>query len=597
MPEAKRKSLPEWMRAHLTVNQRFLILCVVTGFLCGCVAVIFHFSIELLFEGLWHFAKNQDPIVFIIVMVAAPTLGGLLVGLVSQRFGQEAVGSGIPQTKYAYYNKGGKIRSYIGLLRIILGSFYIGLGNALGREGPTVHVSAAIASRLGRWGFQDAARVQSMLPVGMAAGIAAAFNAPLSALTFVFEELLDNFAMKALGGMIIAVVVAAAVSRSILGEDPILSTHLQTNYQTSAWMLVAIPLGILAGLLGHCFTTSTLTIRGFFKARKPLPMWALPASGGLSCGILGISAYYITSNLGNAQNSVFSIGYNGLESAFQNQLSVSILLTLLICKFFAVVLNYASGGSGGLFSPTLFMGGMLGALIGIGLTNAQHWGIWIPSFPPDSKVIGGCVLLGMGAMFAAVVGCPFTSLIIIFEMTGNYDLVLPLMAGNMIAWKISHKLRPIEIYNSLLLQDGLSLRALPAYRGVKDYRQLPTQAIMTHDVFKVRAEETLEQALSRISEEKQRFHGYPVMNEEDQLTGVITFHELREHDPAIRVDELLKEQKVVSVTPTTTIRDAAFKMIEHDFQHVPVVSPTDPKRLLGWLTANDIARQQNAVET
>ncbi|MGJ8723130.1 MAG: chloride channel protein [Roseibacillus sp.] len=597
MAEATPKTLPDWMRARLSVNQRFLLMCLVAGLLCGLAAVAFHFAIEFLFHNLWSFAKSQDPKMFVVVMITAPTFAGLLVGIASQKFVPEAIGSGIPQTKYAYYNKGGKIRSYVGILRLALGSLYIGLGNSLGREGPTVHISAAISSRLGRWAFQDATRVQSMLPVGMAAGIAAAFNAPLSALTFVFEELLDNFSMKALGGMVIAVVVAAAVSRSILGEDPILAAHLQTDYKTSAWMLIALPLGVAAGLLGHIFTASTLGLRGLLKKQKALPAWILPASGGLSCGILGISAYYLTSNLGNPQNSVFSIGYESLEAAFENQLSISILATLLLFKFIAVVLNYASGGSGGLFSPTLFLGGLLGALIGIGFTHLHHLGDWVPLFPTDDKVIGACVLLGMGAMFAAVIGCPFTSLIIIFEMTGSYDLILPLMAGNMLAWQISKKLRPIEIYNSLLLQDGITLRSLPAYRGVRDYRELPVQAIMTPEIFKLSSDKSIGNCLQLIREKNGRFHGYPVVDSENDLLGVITHHELREHPPQTPLLELITEQKLLTVTTSTTIRDAAHKMIDHDFQQVPVVSPANPKRLLGWLTLNDIARQQNASES
>ena len=597
MAAASLRNLPDWMRAHLSVNQRFLLTCLVAGLLCGLSAVAFHFAIEILFTNLWTFGKSQNPTVFVAIMLAAPTLGGLLVGVMSYKYCPEVVGSGIPQTKSAYYNKGGKIRSHIGLLRLVLGSLYIGLGNSLGREGPTVHVSAAISSRLGRWAFKDPARVQSMLPVGMAAGIAAAFNAPLSALTFVFEELLDDFAMKALGGMIIAVVVAAAVSRSILGEDPILAAHLQTDYQTSAWMLIALPLGVACGLVGHLFTASTLGLRGFFKERKSLPAWILPASGGLSCGILGISAYYITSHLGNAQNSVFSIGYESLEAAFKNQLSVSILLTLLVFKFIAVVVNYASGGSGGLFSPTLFFGGMLGALVGIGFTNLHHFADWIPLLPSDSKVIGACVLLGMGAMFAAVVGCPFTSLIIIFEMTGSYDLILPLMAGNMIAWQISKKLQPIEIYNALLLQDGVTLRSLPAYRGARDYRELPVQAIMTPEVFKLRSNKTAAEALQHIRDKSRRYHGYPIIDAKKALVGVTTLHELRQLPPETPLADLVTDQKLLTVTTSTTIRDAANRMIDADFQQVPVVSPSHPKRLLGWLTLNDIARQQNASES
>lgn len=597
MADDIRKTLPDWMRARFSVNQRFLLMCLLAGLLCGLAAVAFHFAIEFLFHNLWHFAQSQEPVAFIAIMIAAPTFAGLVVGVVSQKFVPEAIGSGIPQTKYAYYNKGGKIRSYVGLLRLTLGSLYIGLGNSLGREGPTVHISAAISSRLGRWAFQDATRVQSMLPVGMAAGIAAAFNAPLAALTFVFEELLDNFSMKALGGMVIAVVVAAAVSRSILGEDPILAAHLQSDYQTSAWMLIALPLGIAAGLLGHLFTSATLGLRGFLKKRQALPAWLLPASGGLSCGILGIGAYYLTSSLGNARNSVFSIGYDSLEAAFENELSVPILATLLLFKLAAVVLNYASGGSGGLFSPTLFLGGLLGALVGIGFTHLHHFGDWVPLFPADDKVIGACVLLGMGALFAAVIGCPFTSLIIIFEMTGNYDLILPLMAGNMLAWQISKKLRPIEIYNSLLLQDGITLRALPAYRGARDYRELPVQAIMTPDVFALQEQALLGDCLQDIRSQNRRFHGYPVLDATDHLVGVITHRELREHPTETRLGDLLHNQTLLSVATNTTIRDAAHRMIDHDIQQVPVVTPSNPRKLLGWLTLNDIARQQNASES
>jgi CIC family chloride channel protein len=596
MSEWMKRTLPDWMRARLSDNQRFLALCVLSGFLCGLTAVAFHLSIHHLFDWLWEFAEGQDPVKFCVILLAAPTLGGLLVGLAVHYFAPEAAGSGIPQTKAAYYNKGGKISGRTGILRFILGTLYVGLGNSLGREGPTVHVSAAISSRIGRWAFNDPARVQSMLPVGMAAGIAAAFNAPLSALTFVFEELLDNFSMKAIGGMVIAVVIAAAVSRTILGEDPVLMAKISEDYKTSAWMLVALPLGVAAGLIGHLFVRSTLNMRAWFKNRKVLPSWVSPAAGGLSCGILGLAAFYFTGHLGNEQNSVFSIGYQSLESAFENKLTVGIIAALLVFKFLAVVINYASGGSGGLFSPTLFLGGMLGGLIGVGLADLQHLGEWIPAFPTDSKVIGGCVLLGMGAMFAAVVRCPFTSLIIIFEMTGNYSLILPLMAGNVLAWQIARHLQPVSIYNALLLQDGISLRTLPAYRGAKDYRKLPVQLIMTHEVFPLLSTETPASALKRIAAENRKYHAYPVVDAEGRLDGIVTMHELKERGDAGALSEIYGDHEVISVTLDSPIRDAANRMIVRNLQQVPVVSKADPDKLLGWLTLNDIARQQNAAE-
>ena len=204
-----KRSLPDWMRRSLNDGQRFLVLCLVVGLLCGLTAVLFHLTIHHLFDWLWSQAEGRDPLAFCAILIGAPTFAGLVVGVAVSRFCPEAAGSGIPQTKAAYYNRGGKISGRVGIWRFVLGSLYVGFGNSLGREGPTVHLSAAISSRIGRWAFRDPARVQAMLPVGMAAGIAAAFNAPLSALTFVFEELLDNFSMKALGGMVIAVVVAA----------------------------------------------------------------------------------------------------------------------------------------------------------------------------------------------------------------------------------------------------------------------------------------------------------------------------------------------------------------------------------------------------
>ena len=588
--------MAEWMRSRLSDAQRFLVLCVIVGFLCGLSAVAFHFSIHHIFDWLWEFASTQDPIWFCIILLAAPTFAGLLVGLGVRFLAPDAAGSGIPQTKAAYYNRGGKISGKTGILRFVLGSLYVGLGNSLGREGPTVHVSAAISSRIGRWAFKDPARVQAMLPVGMAAGIAAAFNAPLSALTFVFEELLDNFSMKAMGGMVVAVVIAAAVSRSILGEDPVLTARIAEDYKTSAWMLVALPLGVAAGFIGHLFVISTLNLRIWFQSRKTLPLWVNPAAGGLSCGILGLGAFYLTGNLGNAQNSVFSIGYQSLEAAFEYKLSVGIIATLLVAKFIAVVVNYASGGSGGLFSPTLFLGGMLGGLIGVGLADLQHMIAWIPAFPTDTRVIGGCVMLGMGAMFAAVVRCRFTSLIIIFEMTGNYSLILPLMAGNMLAFYIAKRLHSTSIYSALLLQDGVSLRKLPAYRGVQDYRKLPVQSIMTHEVFSLKGESNPGEALDHILQENKNYHAYPVVDREGKLIGVLTKRELKEQSQATSLAEICVGREVVSVLLDSSIRDAANHMIVRNLQQVPVVSQADPQKLLGWLTLNDIARQQNAAE-
>jgi CIC family chloride channel protein len=221
---------------------------------------------------------------------------------------------------------------------------------------------------------------------------------------------------------------------------------------------------------------------------------------------------------------------------------------------------------------------------------------WIPEFPGDARVIEACVLLGMGAMFAAVVRCPFTSLIIIFEMTGNYSLILPLMAGNMLAWQIARRLQPVSIYNALLLQDGVSLRKLPAYRGAQDYRKLPVQVIMTHEVTVLHDSEPPAAALQRTNSEDMSFRAYPVMDSEGHLVGVVSRRELERSRDAATIAAILLDREVISVTMETPIRDAAQRMLAAKVRQVPVVSPADPRKLMGWLTLNDIARQQNAVE-
>ncbi len=581
------------MRARFTDGQRFLILCMIAGFLCGLAAVAFHLAIHYSFDFIWYSAEALGPW-FWVVMPFIPALGGLAAGIILAKFAPGAVGSGIPQTKASYYNDFGIMSLKEAFWRFILGTLFIGTGNSLGREGPTVHMCAAIASKLGQAFGLAKARIQAMVPIGMGAGIAAAFNAPISALFFVFEELLDDFSTKALGGLVVAVVVAAATSRLLLGEDPVLTVPIHEDIATSWWMLVGIPLGAACGFIGHGFVTALLKLRGKAKESN-VPRWLQPAAGGLAVGLLGTIAFYVTGLMGEPQHGVFSIGYGSLLTAFEGQLVFAVMLILFVFKFAATIINYATGGSGGLFSPTLFLGGMLGGIFGLGLVWLHnHTGLFHVENP--SEVIGACVLLGMGALFSSIVRCPFTSVLIIFEMTRNYSLILPLMAGNIISYFIAAHLRKVPLYNALLLQDGVNLRKLPAYQGVQDYRNLPVSTIMTYDVVSVDATLTPVAALEKIESGKTH-HGYPAVDGE-HLVGMVMHHELEEMRDA-KEERILKDilavQNIIYATPDTSIRGAANLMIRDDVLQIPIVSPKNERRLLGVLTLHDIARQQNAA--
>jgi len=397
--------------------------------------------------------------------------------------------------------------------------------------------------------------------------------------------------------VVVAVVIAAAISRGILGDQPILSGHLQTDYHVSLWMLVAIPLGLLAGLLGHLIVSSLLKLRGALRDnRNWFPLWLQPAVGGLLCGCLGVAGLFSTSAVsGRGERSVFSIGYESLDAAFENELLWQVLGILLIFKLIAVVVTYSSGGSGGLFSPALFLGGMLGGLVGTGL-SWFHTHLPIPGFPGTEEVVGACVLLGMGASFAAIIRCPFTSLIIIFEMTGNYSLILPLMAGNIIAWGVAKRLRPVGLYNALLLQDGITLKRMPSYRGPQDYRNLPVATIMTHETSALRGNATVQEELERLREAGKQHTFYPVTDAEGLLLGILNHSEMVSGPQDLELSGLVSEQEITMAHPDSSIREIANRMVARDLRLVPVVSQTEEGKLLGVVTLNDIARQRFAEE-
>lgn len=583
----KLNNLPNWMRGRLNDGQRFLALCICAGVLCGLVGVSFHLAITLLFEGLFGYYDGLG-VWAIPAMILSPAFAGLIVGLMIRYISPTAAGSGIPQTKAAYHQNFGVIKTTEAFWRFIIGTISVAFGNSLGREGPTVHICSAISSKLGRLFGLGKLRVQSMVPVGMGAGISAAFNAPISAITFVFEELFDNnFSSKALGGILIAVVVAAVVERSILGEHSALHAT-KAAFETSWWMLICLLIGPVAGLLGHTFTGLLLVLRQRFKQWQNFPSWAKPALGGLSVGLIGVTVWQFT----GGNHGVFSIGYDDLNSALNGKLLWQIMLLLFIGKFLATAICYASGASGGIFAPVLFLGSMLGGLLGA---------LMVQFFQLDTSVAAACALLGTGAFFAAVIRCPLTSVLIIFEMTHNYTLILPLMIGNFLAYMISVKLRRIPIYDALLLQDGISLKKLPAYRGQQDWRNLPVSTIMTHDCRSAIGSMNAAENLEAIKGIGHIHHGYPVVAEADthRLVGMVMHHELEEliaTGKEAPLSEILAEQRIISIHPDDSIRDAANTLVIKDVLQAPVVSRKDPGRLLGIVTLHDIARQQNAIE-
>ena len=431
------------MRRMPSERQRLLGVTILAGGLCGLAAVAFHLSIGWLEAHLIDRANAAHGYSWIWWTILTPGVGGLVVGLGLTYFAPAAAGSGIPQVKVAYALRNGYITSREAIGKFVLCALQIGMGASLGLEGPTVQICAGVSSLLARVARLSPKNCRRMASVGMAAGIAAAFNAPIAAITFTLEELIGDLDQTMLSGVIVAAALAAVVEHSILGSNPVF--HVQRAYtlgNASSLVWYAL-LGLLAALVSVAFTDSLLWLRAKFKLLANVPKWVQPSIGGLAVGSMAVLALQLFH-----LNGIAGDPYKTLTLALTGTVPVLCMMAFCVLKLASTVCSYSSGGSGGIFAPALFMGAMLGGSVGyLDVTLFHH----------SSDAIGAFAVVGMGAVFAGIIRAPMTSILIVFEMTGGYGLVLPLMIANMSAFALARHWRRTPIYEALLAQDGIFL--------------------------------------------------------------------------------------------------------------------------------------------
>jgi chloride channel protein, CIC family len=556
----------------LRQDQKLHLLTFLIGGTCGLAAVAFHWLLESAQNGIIYRLAADLSLSRIPLLVLVPAAGGLLAGAALYFHAPEARGSGIPQVKAAFFLDGGRIPARVIPAKMLLPVLNIGTGASLGREGPTVQICAAIASLLGRAFNLSRERLRSLVPVGAAAGLAAAFNTPIAAVTFTLEEILGDTAAKPLGSIVIASVIASVVERWLLGEHALFSVpayRLNGVGELPFYLL----LGLLAGLAATAFNVSLLRLRAWFVAQRRVPAWATPGAGGLAVGALGLAALLLT---GSA--SVYGVGYQQLAVVLQGPMPVRLLLVLGVLKLAATVVSYASGSSGGIFGPSLYVGGMLGGLVGL-LVN----GVLGPGTQP-----GAFALVGMGAVFAGIVRAPITSIVIIFEMTNNYSVILPLMAANITSYALASRLSRTPIYDALLLQDGLHLPHASGHA----LRRVQVAAAMVRDALPLDASWTVDETTRRIVAANRAPEAYPVLDADGRLMGMV-------ETPAIlaaagaglggrRVGELARPA-TVHAHPDHSLDIALVKLGRLGASALPVVSRKDTRELLGVVTTHAIA--------
>ncbi len=422
--------LPFIQRLRLRENHIFLALTIIIGVLAGLAAVLFTLAIR----GTTYLLFGIAPSYLRYILV--PSLMSLFTGFLLLKFFPEARGSGVPQTEAAYHLNQGNVPFRVAVGKFLTGVLCIGSGHSMGREGPSVQIGAGIASPIGKWFHLSPARAQSLVPVAAAAALAAAFNTPVAAVIFAMEEIIGDMNAALLGSTVVASVASVIVERSILGNSPIFHVP-EYHLVNPAELLAYLVLGIAGGIVSLAFCKGLLRTRAFFLA---MPRWTRilqPAMGGL---IIGVILIFFP--------QVMGVGYEYVDQALNGGLLLKTLLLLCLAKLVATIVSYASGNAGGIFAPSLYLGAMAGGTVGV----------LVHRFAPfPTADVGAYALVGMGTLFAGIIRAPMTSVFMIFELTQDYQVLVPLMIANMISFAISKRYQRVPLYHALLEQDQVHM--------------------------------------------------------------------------------------------------------------------------------------------
>lgn len=456
LPAARlRKWLEELRHSE---NQLVLLLSLVVGLLVGLVTVAFILITGRLAAHMYPAGGSGWR------RVLVPVLGSLSTGFLLARYFPFARGSGIPQTKFALIVNDGFIRFRTIMGKLLCCSTSLASGIALGREGPSVQVGAGIASVIGRNAGLSRESVKALVPVGCSAALAAAFNTPIAAVIFTLEEIMGDLHATVLGTAVLSSAASWMVLHYFLGDEPLFHVPPYRLVRISELAIYAA-LGIVGGLGSVVFVKLLLKMRERFLRLPKSTLWLQPAIGGLTVGVMG---YFLP--------DVMGVGYDLIDKVLNGDAVLTMVVLLCILKIVATATCYASGNAGGIFGPSLFIGAMMGAATG---AVAHHF------FPGLTADPGAYALVGMGTAFAGIIRTPFTSVIMIFELTRDYSIIVPLMISNTISYFISQKLQKDTVYEALAIQDGVHLpnhhsREQSAAGQISTVMQVPALILPAH---------------------------------------------------------------------------------------------------------------------
>jgi CIC family chloride channel protein len=553
-------------------RSRPIVLTSAYGLGAGIAAVAFQAAMNELYQLSLVNLSRESHTVFVIGSFGVIVSTSLLVGYLLNSFCREASGSGIPQLKLAFWKDFGVVPWRVVWVKFIAGVLSIGGGCSLGREGPSVQLAGGLASNMAGL-FGEAKQVRRLAAAaGAGAGLAAAFNAPLAAVTFVLEEIIGDLNSRLLGSVLLASVIGAFVVHALVGPQPAFTLK---GAQSPGWLVfVLTPVVAAAGaLVGVVFQKCTLALRARRQQFSRLPTWVRPSLGGVITWALGASLFVMTGHLG-----VFGLGYDDLSAGLKHDLTWKIAGLLLATKLVATIACYGLGGCGGIFSPTLFLGGMCGICLA-GLSA-----LIMPLSPPDQLALA---VVGMSACLGSVVRAPVTGILIVFEMTHEFSLVPALMIGALASETISRRMNRHSFYDSLIIQDGHQLEHVEPPRDMQNWHQLPVSAIAN---FRPIVLSDLSQAEVKTALATHPYQRFPVM-QKGLLAGILTRKEAESSIVERRAPNL---ETAVSCLRSQTVGQLQSQLIESTA--LMVVLLDEPKgKILGLITLHDLLRAEVSV--
>ncbi|MCB9062126.1 MAG: chloride channel protein [Halobacteriovoraceae bacterium] len=551
--------IQKFLKNEITEERTYFALTLLTGVLSGIVAVVVSKSIKFLTN---YFGTNQafDLNAFVYGLIAISISGWII----TRKF-PEIKGSGVPRVQVVLAVYHGKLPIKETLAKFLTSIFSLSSGISLGKEGPIVAICAGVGSWLGSYFHLTKKRVKSLLAIGSAGGIAAAFSTPITAVVFTMEEIVGDLNAKVLGSIVISSVVAAVTAEALRGQH-ILFEDLHYTLKDPRELLFYLIVGLSCAFIGPLWVKSVMTLRNFnnklFKTHQLTIM---------------IVSFCLMALISQKYAEVLGAGTETINNILQSLiLDWKTLAILFLMKFLASTISYSSGITGGLFMPTLLMGAMLGGFIGT-LANLL--------FPEITSNTGAYALVGMGAYFAAVMRAPFTSIILVFELTRDYQIILPLMIANIVSYAIASKIHKGSVYENLSEQDGIHL---PSREDNEVLETLLIEEAMIKDIVTINASLTVREAFKEVK--VSGISGFPVLKN-GILHGIISINELGQIYAKGNGSQLVGDvciRNLQKIYPDQSLLVAFHKLKKFQISRLPVVSRVNNKRLVGIITAENI---------